>query len=183
MPRPNRPRSIASEQSLARRIAHERESRRMSYEGLASRLSSAGCPIQASAIYKIEKANPPRRITVDELVAFSQVFGVSVEQLLLPPEVVASRELAELVIAWDNARLKAADTRQSERDAWTSLQSFVERHAEAADSLESFMRTWVEHYFPDHHDEALAGWMHQVTGSPEWGQRFADVFRYGKDES
>jgi transcriptional regulator with XRE-family HTH domain len=93
MPRPNRPRHIGGESSLADRIAFERESRKMSYDGLASRMEKAGCPINASAIYKIEKANPPRRITVDELVGFSRVFELPIEDLLLPAHVVKQSRL------------------------------------------------------------------------------------------
>lgn len=93
MPRPNRPRHIGGETSLAERIAFERESRGMSYEGLASRMDKAGCAIHASAIYKIERANPPRRITVDELVGFSRVFGISIDDLLLPATVVKEAKL------------------------------------------------------------------------------------------
>lgn len=44
-------------------------------------MTDAGCPIQGSAIYKIEKADPPRRITVDELVAFATVFETSAVDL------------------------------------------------------------------------------------------------------
>lgn len=87
MPRPNGPRAIYSEVGLARRIAFERLGQKppWSYEGLAKRMTDAGCAINASAIYKIEKSDPPRRITVDELVAFSAVFDVPIEDLLVPP--------------------------------------------------------------------------------------------------
>jgi len=175
MPRPNPPRSIAGESALARRVAHERESRGMTYEGLAFRMTKVGCPIQASALYKIEKADPPRRITVDELVGFAQVFGTSVEQLLLPPEVAASQELAELVIAWSTASDKAGAARRDEDDAWEQLKGFVEQHPAVATSLEEFMAIWTEHHFDEQiQDEALAYWMHRITGSPEWEKRWLD---------
>jgi transcriptional regulator with XRE-family HTH domain len=77
---------IAAEAALARRIEYERTRRGMSYEGLATRMSRAGCPIQPSAIYKIEKGDPPRRITVDELAALARVFEMSMDELLLYPE-------------------------------------------------------------------------------------------------
>jgi hypothetical protein len=42
------------------------------------------------------------------------------------------------------------------------------------------MARWVEHYFPDHREEAFPLWMLQVTGSRRWGERFGEVFNYGK---
>ena len=88
MPRPNEQRAIHSEAGLARRIAFEREARGWTLDGLAKRMTDVGCPIHSSAIYKIESNDPPRRITVDELVGFSRVLGIPVEELLLPPEQV-----------------------------------------------------------------------------------------------
>ena len=103
MPRPNKPRSIASERSLARRVAVERERRGWSYDGLASRMGQVGCAIQSSAIYKIEKSDPPRRITVDELVGFAEVFAIPVQHLLMPPEIAAKERLLDLLTDWEVA--------------------------------------------------------------------------------
>jgi transcriptional regulator with XRE-family HTH domain len=88
MSRPNRPRSIASEANLARRISFERESREWSYERLAQEMTAAGCPIQGSAIYKIEKGSPPRRVTVDELVAVAAVLDRDINDLLTPMDII-----------------------------------------------------------------------------------------------
>src|SRR4051812_45791471 len=128
MPRPNQPRSIASEVALARRLAYEREKRNMSYEGLASRMAKVGCPIQPSALYKVEKSDPPRRITVDELVAFSRVFEIPVEQPLLPPEVAATEELANLALAWGEANEAAWNARQAKEEAWDELTAYINDH-------------------------------------------------------
>lgn len=84
MPRPNRDRTVLAEENLARRIAFEREARGWTYEGTAKRMTNIGCPIQPTAIYKIEKGQPRRRISVDELVAFAKVFDFDVEEMLLP---------------------------------------------------------------------------------------------------
>lgn len=182
MPRPNQPRSIASESALARRIAFEREDKGMSYEGLASRMSKAGCSINASAIYKIEKADPPRRITVDELVGFSQVFGIPVEELLLPPEIVARKELLELVLAWDRARLAALDA-ASERDrAWDALRAYLSAHPELTPEVESAMRAWAEYYSPEDVDEVAAYWTGKITGSREHLEEAARLFHKHMEE-
>jgi transcriptional regulator with XRE-family HTH domain len=106
VPRVNRNRDLQSEDHLARRIAYERERAGWSYAGLAQRMTSVGCAIDASALYKIEKATPRRRITVAELIAFAAVFDVpSVSDLLLPPELWAKRQAAEAVEAYQQARV------------------------------------------------------------------------------
>jgi len=97
VPRPNPPRSLQSEENLARRIAYERDRRGWTYEGIAKRLTNVGCPIQGSAIYKIEKGTPRRRISVDELVAFAKVFDVSTTDLLIPLELIAEHEALDLI--------------------------------------------------------------------------------------
>lgn len=97
MPRANMRRSIDSESNLAERIAAERKSRGLSYEGLAKLMTDAGCSIQGSAIYKIEKGTPPRRVTVDELVALSRVLGASVDDLLTPIELVRKERAKALI--------------------------------------------------------------------------------------
>jgi transcriptional regulator with XRE-family HTH domain len=97
VPRPNPPRSLQSEENLAHRVVYERERRGWTYEGTAKRLTVAGCPIQGSAIYKIEKGNPRRRISVDELVAFAKVFDVDTSDLLIPPELIAEHEALDAV--------------------------------------------------------------------------------------
>jgi transcriptional regulator with XRE-family HTH domain len=97
VPRPNPPRALQCEENLAHRIAYERERRGWTYDGTAKRLTDAGCPIQGSAIYKIEKGNPRRRISVDELVAFAEVFDVETVELLVPLELVAEHEALHLI--------------------------------------------------------------------------------------
>lgn len=131
MPRPNQMRSISGEAHLARRIAFEREARGWTYEGLASRMSKVGCAIQSSAIYKIEKAHPPRRIVVDELIGFARVFGLTVEQLLQPRESALNDKLRQLY-----AQLEEAD-----RERVRAQQDFLE------------LRDAVEAFFTEHRGE------------------------------
>jgi hypothetical protein len=124
MPRPNPMRVLGSEKTLARRIRFESEGKGWTYEGLASRITAVGCPIQPSALYKVEKGDPPRRVTVDEMVALSKVFELlPLEELLLPPEFVANRDLRRLVEAWRKARV-------SESEASDALTAYVTAHPE-----------------------------------------------------
>jgi hypothetical protein len=145
----------------------------MSYEGLAARLTNAGCPIQASAIYKIEKADPPRRITVDELVAFSQVFAIPIERLLLPPEVAESEQLMDLLVEWEVTRGKSHRAKEREDAAWSALRDYVDGHPELTDTLEGAMRSWAESYFdPEQQEGAVNYWMWEMTRSEEWLDRW-----------
>jgi transcriptional regulator with XRE-family HTH domain len=87
MPRSNPARTLPIEAHVAANVAREREQRGMTYEGLALAMSNAGCPIQPSAIFKIEKGQPPRRITVNELWALSTALEVGIGELLEDPSV------------------------------------------------------------------------------------------------
>lgn len=95
MPRPLPPRPLATEDNIAAHVAALRREKRMSHAGLAQRMTDEGCPIQASAIYKIESGTPRRRVHATELVAFSRVFGVPLEDLTENPAVTARRDLLE----------------------------------------------------------------------------------------
>jgi transcriptional regulator with XRE-family HTH domain len=97
MPRPNVGRSMANEANLAVRVARERQARGMSYEALAKAMTKVGCSINASSLYKIEKGSPPRKVTVEELVAFHQVFDLSIENLLTPIELLDQERAHEIL--------------------------------------------------------------------------------------
>ncbi len=137
MPRPNQPRTIGTEEVLAKRIAYEREAREWSNEGLASRMTQVGCSMAGSAVFKIENAG--RRITVDELVAFAQVFGVKVTDLLVPADLAARQRVMAAYEAWADAFDKrVAEVRRLDADlakAAARVKASLETHPEAADAL------------------------------------------------
>jgi transcriptional regulator with XRE-family HTH domain len=95
--------SLGSSRSLARRITYEREQRGWKQTALARRMSDAGYEMTQSTISKIENEDPPRRITVDELVGFSTVFGIPADHLLLPPELVLDATARQLLHNWRRA--------------------------------------------------------------------------------
>lgn len=143
MPRPNPPRSLRSETNLARRVAHERDRLGWTYEGLAKRMTDAGCSIQPSAIYKIEKADPPRRITVDELVAFAVVFETSVEDLLKPLELLQAEGLRALFEIWEGAQGRARQEAELVESMRDKVRQYVEDHPGMDEHLQRFVREWV----------------------------------------
>lgn len=106
MPKMTTGRSLFAERHLAQRVAMERRRRGWTYASLETRTKQAGCAIAASALWKIE--NPPggrpRRITVDELVVLSRVFGLPMAELVmdpaeaLPEHLAATAEQAALIL-------------------------------------------------------------------------------------
>jgi transcriptional regulator with XRE-family HTH domain len=136
MPRPNKPREVLAEEHVARRIVAERDARGWTNDGLAARMTAVGCPMSGSAIFKIEKAQPRRRIVVDELVAFATVFGITVEDMLMPPE-VAQREIIQgLITQREWARKEAAEAVALFRQRQQELEQYVENNPDAREALE-----------------------------------------------
>lgn len=174
MPRPNKPREVLAEDHLARRIAAERDARGWTNDGLAKRMTDAGCAMTGSAVFKIEKGEPRRRIVVDELVAFSKVFGVPVGELLLSSEMVSSKALADLVLAWDEKRVAATVASQDADEAWERLREYAQTHPEAAGTLGKAVEAWAEYYYDDEaeRETATEAYMFQLTGDVERWKRF-----------
>ncbi len=85
------------EADVAARVALERQRQGLSAAELARRMTRAGCAMNQSAIARIEQYDPPRRITVDELVAFAKVFDLEIYDLLLPPHDAFDRELVTVL--------------------------------------------------------------------------------------
>jgi transcriptional regulator with XRE-family HTH domain len=135
MPRPNPLRLLQSEANLARRVAFEREQRQWTYEGTAKRMTDVGCAIQGSAIYKIEKGQPPRRISVDELVAFGKVFDLDLADLLVPVDVILDNHSKALVQAWLDARKALYDAWAQMDAADVNFREYVEQHPEAREPV------------------------------------------------
>lgn len=141
MPRPSRLRSVEGEANLARRIQRERTYRGMSYETLAKAMTDAGCKTQGSALFRVEKGDPPRRITVDELIALATVFDVSVENLLTPVEVLRTQRGQELL-----KQIEQGTTDLGEVSV-RLLNAFIEYFELAA--YEPDMREYIDgHLFP-----------------------------------
>lgn len=68
---------------VAARVAWERRRRKWSGRTLAERMTEVGCPMDQSAISKLEGGK--RGISVEELVGFALVFQTSAERMLSSP--------------------------------------------------------------------------------------------------
>ncbi len=151
MPKTNPGRRRGPETDAALRIALERDRRGMSAAHLARLVTARGCPINASAINKIEQGKPPRRITVDELVAFAEVFDLDVTDLLIPAHAAREKQIEQvyrqLVDAHAQTLLTAAvyEKHLEQLSLLTSLDlTLAPNIARARDSAESALRDLTE---------------------------------------
>jgi Helix-turn-helix. len=143
--RPNKPREVYAESYLAARIISERARLGMSLEGLATRMTAAGCAINQSAIYKIEQGQPRRRITVDELVAFSRVFGLPLDDLLTDPVLWRARQIPPLLEEYWQIRVKFAEVVDEYFRRKNEIEGQVKELAEESDIAKSAIRKyWAE---------------------------------------
>ena len=143
MSRPNKGRTLGSERTLARRVAYERTTRGLTYAQLAQEMTSVGCAIRGSALYKIENNEPPRRVTVDELVALSLVFEIALDELLVPYELVIDSRGRRLVQEWTDNR-DALDEVQLRHDAsWTELVEHMHAHPESRAAIEATLSDYA----------------------------------------
>lgn len=106
-PRQLSARAVTHEVNLSRRIAYEREKRGWTYEALARHMSRAGCPVPASALFKIEKGDPPRRINVDEFMTVARVFRIDPIELLRHPDELENEALRSAMEELRDAERKA----------------------------------------------------------------------------
>jgi predicted dinucleotide-utilizing enzyme len=73
-------------------------------------MEAEGCPIQISALHKVEKGDPPRRVTLDEAIAMAAALGLRLEELVEPMDQVQqaraqeiARELVDAFVNFDDA--------------------------------------------------------------------------------
>lgn len=176
MPRPNKGRTLYSEQALAERVAAERALRGWTFDELAQRMTDAGCAINGSAVYKIEKGRPRRRITVDEHVAFSRVFELPLEELLTPPAIAASAAARAALNEWLIASTRRRDAEREELSALDRLHELVV----ADEDLAEVVREMILEMFGADPLDQLAGLslVSQVTrDDSEYRARMSEVAR------
>jgi transcriptional regulator with XRE-family HTH domain len=82
-------------ETVSRNIKRLREEQRLTFVELADRLSKIGRPIPVLGLRRIERGE--RRVDVDDLFAFAEVFGVAPSALL--PEDEKHAELLEIAFA------------------------------------------------------------------------------------
>jgi intergrase/recombinase len=146
MARQNPPRRVYSEANLALRIKHEREARTptWSYVTTAERLRDIGCPIQSSAIFRLEKGE--RKITVDELVAFAMIFETTPDELLRPLDVVLEESAKRQV---DELALSLVDLTSATNRTYRALVALAETEASASEERRNALRQVLDSIKPE----------------------------------
>jgi transcriptional regulator with XRE-family HTH domain len=159
MPRINPGRTIGAEQNLAQRIKDEREARGWTQASLAARMTVEGCAIDQSAIFKTETGNPPRRVTVDELVALSRVFGISLDELVVPPALAKAKHVNALLDRYRALRAQAAELARQQR-ALAEEQKEIQAQlvTEASDhDVKAAIKDVVAQWLPEENPERARG--------------------------
>ncbi|WP_431958814.1 helix-turn-helix domain-containing protein [Actinacidiphila sp. bgisy160] len=124
---------LSGEANVAVRIKLEREARGWSTNALSDRLNEAGFEMNPSAVWRIE--NGKRRINLDEVIGFAEVFGLDLRNLVGPPQLAAQAHAMELIDAVV--------------DAFRETQRANAAFAQARDALDAYL---AEH--PDIREEA-----------------------------
>ena len=122
-------RSLRAQRNLAERVRLERERLGWTQESTAAHLAEVGCPIQTTAISKVEKGS--REVTVDELVAFSRVYDVPIDNLLLGPAGAPDARFTALLTAYEKAMTEAALAAAAADHAARALWDFARGSGEA----------------------------------------------------
>lgn len=142
MPRPNPGRTLKYEEFAAGNIARLRADRDLTYEALAAKMTGVGCPIQPSALFKIEKGTPPRKVTINELVAFGMVFGVPVVELLEDPGAEPSLEMGRILHRAEEAHRAVVAAQEDLDEAVREMREFVAQEPSRRTALRRFLDEW-----------------------------------------
>jgi len=143
-------------------------------------MERVGYPIQPSAIHKITSAS--RRITLDEAIAYAQVFNIPTDELLLPPEIARSSELKSI---WDQLQRNTAERlalQQSFRDQEAPLE---DRQAAIMRRLGELAETdpGLRDLLPELVAESRAKYSHPIPDASAFEQvldNYADPANRGK---
>lgn len=96
VPKKTTPRVPGPDDWAAARIRHERELRGWSTAELARRVTESGVPLRQQQVWQIESGEPPRKLSVGEAAAIANIFGLTIGDLLTPPEGLAMQNLMNL---------------------------------------------------------------------------------------
>ncbi|MBM7519177.1 helix-turn-helix domain-containing protein [Nocardioides nitrophenolicus] len=162
MPRKTPNRTVGANENLARRIEMERKSRGWSIEGLANRMTAAGCPMNGSAIYRIEDPEIRRKVDADELVTMATLFEMSVADLLTPPEAAHDSEVRKLFRRWQKLDGQHRRLRAEAGAAWDDMVAFADASGnQALGTLRELLHDNEKAYRP--HDPSIVDTLLEVS--------------------
>lgn len=143
---PRNKRTIEVEQEFAKSIASHRKRLGLTYEQLADRMKAIGCDIQASGIQKTEKSG--RRVTVEELVGYSKVFGIPVSGLLDLSEQLPTKVVWRDLIAAEGLRTVLETVNSEYHRAADHVRKEAESNPELRDHIQERYDRWAAEVKP-----------------------------------
>ncbi|TQE38142.1 XRE family transcriptional regulator [Streptomyces ipomoeae] len=117
---------LSGEANVAVRIKLEREARGWSTNALSDRLNEAGFEMNPSAVWRIE--NGKRRINLDEVIGFAEVFGLDLRNLVGPPQLAAQARAMELIDAVVDAFRETQRANAAFTQARDALDAYLAEH-------------------------------------------------------
>jgi len=136
MPRPNPPRLPGAEDAVALRIRYERLRRGWSTEEVARRMTDAGCPLNQSAVWRIENGEPRRKITLDESLGFARIFETDLSDMMGSPHDAMAQQITDLI---ERMKVTSEELQQLRR----SLVDAVVAAGAATDAPDEQVVQWV----------------------------------------
>ncbi|MFG2232715.1 transcriptional regulator [Streptomyces sp. NPDC048723] len=115
---------VRGEDHAAARISLERRRRRWSTTSLSDRLNHNGFRMNPSGVWRIE--NDKRRIQLEEAIGFAQVFGITLTELVSPPEL--STEAEELIEGVARAERAVQQAQHTHQQASEHLAAYLAAH-------------------------------------------------------
>lgn len=119
---------LYSEGNVAARVALEREVRGWSTTELAARMTKAGVKMNQTAVWRIENAEPRRRINLDEALGFARVFELPLEELMSPPLEGIDLDGRRLVHEAVEAFYECRDAQDRLHNAVTAIADYLRAH-------------------------------------------------------
>ncbi|MPY38489.1 helix-turn-helix transcriptional regulator [Streptomyces phyllanthi] len=121
---------LSAEEVAAARIQFEREIRGWSTNRLSDEMNAAGYVMNPSAVWRIEKGTPRRRIHLEEAIGFAAVFGLPLEELYKLGGSGAYERAAELTDAVQTRRRAADEAAKLLDVAERQLTAYLNAHPE-----------------------------------------------------
>lgn len=123
----------AGQENLARRLAQLRARVPWTAGDVQRALAEVGCVVPRNAALRIEQGK--RQVTVDELVAFSKIYGKTVEDLLTPVELVGHDAAKRIAARIDDEMGAVLDAVRRLGESLYHLRDLRTREPEAGDYL------------------------------------------------
>lgn len=126
MPRKGARSHRSEELRVITRLEWELRQRDLSYAELAQLMTEQGHPTNPTAIHRLLHGSPRRRLTVNEAAALADVFGVTLNELLIEQDVLLGRQANVLLRELQDASRDLATPLRTYRDVLGRLSAFIE---------------------------------------------------------